>query len=126
LQLSLPRIESLGARLVVLSPQLLEKSVETSNKNEVAFDILSDVGNIVANQFGLVFTMPEKYREMGKKVGLDLLVTNGDDSGELPLTATYIIDTDGIIAYAFIDTDYTKRMEPEDIVEVLQRMIQEK
>ena len=107
---------------MAISPQLPDKSKGTADKDEVEFDVLSDVGNAVARQFGLLFTMPEKYREMGKKFGLDLAEVNGDRSYELPLTATYIIAREGTIAYAFIDTDYTRRMEPDDIVRELKKL----
>ena len=122
MQLRLSEIRSVGAHLVAVSPQLPDQSKGTAQKDEVEFDVLSDVGNNVARQFGLVFTMPEQYREMGKKIGLDLAEVNGDESYELPLTATYVIGRDGTIACAFIDTDYSKRMEPDDIVAELKRL----
>ncbi len=122
MQLTLPEIKSLGTNLVAVSPQVPEKTMATADDNCLSFPVLSDRDNRLANDFGLVFTMPEKYREMGKKFGLDLAAVNGDDSGELPLTATYIINTDGIIEHAFIDCDYTLRMEPSSIIQMLKSM----
>jgi len=85
--------------------------------------VLSDVGNKVARQFGLVFSLPERLRTLYKKFGADVAAANGDESYELPLAATYVIDVDGIIRYAFVDTDYTKRLEPEEVVKVLKKII---
>ena len=116
-------IKSLGATLVAISPQVPEKSLATAEENKVSFEVLSDVGNKVARQFGLVFSLPERLRTLYKKFGADVAAANGDESYELPLAATYVIDVDGIIRYAFVDTDYTKRLEPEEVVKVLKKII---
>jgi peroxiredoxin len=116
-------IKSLGATLVAISPQVPEKSLATAEANKVSFEVLSDVGNKVARQFGLVFTLPERLRTIYKQFGADVAAANGDDRYELPLAATYVIDGDGIIRYAFVDTDYTKRMEPEEMVKVIKKII---
>ena len=122
MQLTLPEIESLGANLVALSPQLPEKSLSTAEENKVSFEVLSDLGNKVAREFGLVFTLPESLQAFYKKFGIDVAVANGDESYELPMTATYVIDSDGTIAHAFVDTDYTKRLEPAEAVEALKKI----
>jgi len=123
LQLIVSEIKSLGATLVAISPQVPEKSLATAEENKVSFEVLSDVGNKVARQFGLVFSLPERLRTLYKKFGADVAAANGDESYELPLAATYVIDVDGIIRYAFVDTDYTKRLEPEEVVNVLKKII---
>ena len=123
MQLIVSEIKSLGATLVAISPQVPEKSLATAEENKVSFEVLSDVGNKVARQFGLVFSLPERLRTLYKKFGADVAAANGDESYELPLAATYVIDVDGIIRYAFVDTDYTKRLEPEEVVRVLKKII---
>ena len=100
-----------------------EKSLRTAEDNKVSFDVLSDVGNNVARQFGLVFTLPERLRMIYKQFGADVAAANDDERYELPLAATYVIDVDGIIRYSFVDTDYTKRLEPEEVVNVLKKII---
>lgn len=121
MQLVLPEIKSLGASLVAISPQLPEKSMSTAKKNSLTFEVLSDVGNRVAREFGLVFTLPERLRPIYQNFGVDLPSSNGDDSFELPIPATYVIDVDGTILHAFVDTDYTKRLEPAEVVEALKK-----
>jgi len=116
-------IKSLGATLVAVSPQVPEKSLATAEENKVSFEVLSDVGNKVARQFGLVFTLPERLRKIYKQFGADVAAANGDERYELPLAATYVIGVDGIIRYAFVDTDYTKRLEPEEIVKILKQSV---
>ncbi len=122
MQLVLPEIESLGAQLVTVSPNLPDKSLSTIEKNDLAFEVLSDVGNHVARNFGLVFTLSEELRPIYASFGIDIPAFNGDDTFELPIPATYVIDTDGTITYAFVDADYTKRLEPAKIVEIIKNM----
>ena len=123
MQLMISEIKSLGATLVAISPQVPEKSLATAEENKVSFEVLSDVGNKVARQFGLVFTLPEGLRTIYKQFGADVAAANGDERYELPLAATYVIGVDGIIRYAFVDTDYTKRLEPEEIVKILKQSL---
>ena len=126
MQLELDRIASLGATLLAISPQTPDSSLSTVEKNELTFEVLSDAGNNVARAFGLVFTLPEDLRPVYSSFGLDLIKANGDDTFELPLTATYVIDRDRKIRMAFVDTDYTKRAEPADVVAALEVITREK
>ncbi len=111
----LKEIQGAGAQLVVLSPEIAEKAKETAEKNKSTFATLQDINNKVARDYGLVFQLHEGivplYRDM-----LKMNEFNGNDDMELPLAATYIIDRQGTIQYAFIDADYTKRPEPSDVV----------
>ena len=66
----------------------------------------------------MAYKIPKVIAEQFKG-RLDLAKYNGDDSGELPLGATYVIDRDGIIRYAFVDADYRKRAEPSDVLAAL-------
>jgi len=119
LQEKLPEIEKAGAQLVAISPETPDHSLETAEKQGLEFQVLSDVGNKVADTFGIVFKMtPDVAEAMEKGVGLSKW--NADDSGELPLAATYVIEPDGKIAYAFLDADYRNRAEPSEVVEALQ------
>lgn len=122
LQAVLPEIENLGAKLVAISPNLPDKSLTSIEKHSLKFDVLSDIGNKTAREFGLVFTLDEEIQPIYKQFGLDIPGHNGDESWELPIPATYIIGTDRKIAYAFVDADYTKRMEPEEILVQLKKI----
>ena len=121
MQQSLPRIKALGAQLVAISPQLPDNSLTTVEKLALNFEVLSDVGNKVAKDFGLVFKLSGKLQEIYKNFGIDLQAANGDRSFELPIPATYVVGVNGIIAYAYIDADYTNRLEPEVIITELQK-----
>jgi len=122
LQQALPEMKALGAELVTISPQTPDNSLSTAEKNELTFEVLSDVGNHVARKFGLVFQVPEELRPIYASFGIDLPAHNGDDTFELPIAATYVIASDGTIVHAFVDADYTKRQDPAEILEILQTM----
>jgi len=122
LQQALPQIQAQGASLVAISPQTPDNSLSTVEKNELAFEVLSDVGNVIARQFGLVFTVPEQLRPIYESFSIDLPAHNGDDSFELPISATYIVAPSGEIVSAFVDADYTKRLDPQEIVATLEKL----
>ncbi|AOX02023.1 alkyl hydroperoxide reductase [Moorena producens PAL-8-15-08-1] len=122
LQQFLPEMQKLGATLVAISPQTPDNSLSTTEKNHLTFEVLSDVGNKIAKEFGLVFTVPEELRPVYQSFGIDLPAHNGDETFELPIAATYVINPHGIITHAFVDLDYTKRLDPEEIVSALQTL----
>ena len=122
MQLELPRIKELGATLVTVSPQTPDNSLSTAERLELEFEVLSDVGNRVARQFGIVNQLPEDLRSVYAGFGIDLPAANGDQTFELPLPATYVVDQDRKIRMAFVDVDYTKRLDPEEVIAVLAEM----
>ncbi len=121
LQEELPNIKAQGANLLALSPELPDEALSTSEKHHLQFEVLSDVGNKVAKEYGVVYKLTEGVAAIYNKK-FDLNNHNGDNSNELPLAATYIINTDGKIVYAFLDADYRKRAEPSDITAFLKKM----
>ncbi|MCZ6468973.1 MAG: peroxiredoxin-like family protein, partial [Candidatus Dadabacteria bacterium] len=94
-QKHLDEINDLGASLVAISPETPDNSLSTAEKNDLKFDVLSDVGNKTANQFGLVFKLPSELHEIYLKFGINIPKFNGDDSWEIPMPGTYVIDKDG-------------------------------
>lgn len=118
-QQALPRLASFGARLVAVSPQQPDGSLTTAERNELTFDVLSDVGNAVARRYGLVFSLAEELREAMRSVGKALPGINGDESWELPVPATFVVARDGRIALAHADVDYRNRLDSEDILAAL-------
>lgn len=119
LQQRLPDINAAGAQLVAISPQRPDKSLDQVASSQLTFEVLSDLENKLAKQCGLVFTLPESLRPIYEAWQIDIPGHNGNDSFELPIPATYVIASDGKIRYAHINMDYTKRLEPDIIIEQL-------
>jgi peroxiredoxin len=116
----LPRIAAAGASLVAISPEKPDDSLSTAEKNALSFEVLSDVGHTVGRAFGLVYEFTDELRGAYHGFGLDIPAVNGTP-GEwaLPVSATYVIDSNGTIIYAYTDVDYRDRADPEDVLKVL-------
>ena len=122
-QQKLPEIRARGAQLVAISPQRPDQSLSMAEKNALEFEVLSDAGNRVARQFGLVFPLAARLRQVYKNVGgIDLSVYNGDESWELPMPGTFVIGRDRTIQLAYVEADYTRRLEPGEILDCLQQL----
>jgi peroxiredoxin len=121
-QAILADIQALGAQLVAISPNLPDHSLNTIEKGALAFEVLSDPGNKLARACGLVFTLDARLLPLYEQLGLDIPAFNGDDSYELPMPATYVVDQNGIVRLAFTDADYSKRLEPQAVLELLRIM----
>jgi hypothetical protein len=52
-------------------------------------------------------------------VSADLPGYNGDDAWELPMPGTFVIAPDGTARLAFVDADWTRRLEPAAILDAL-------
>lgn len=121
LQEALPQFKELGASLAAISPQNSVNSRKSVRQNNLSFPILSDPHNDVAAAFGLRFEMPDYLVELYKALKNDLPAFNGDPSWTLPMPARYVVGRDGIILYAEVNPDYTRRPEPEDMLPALRR-----
>ncbi|MDO6547024.1 peroxiredoxin-like family protein [Pseudoalteromonas carrageenovora] len=116
----LAQFKTQSAQLIAISPQLPDETLSTKQKNELDFDVLSDVSNKVAEQFGLLFTLDERIQALYTQFGIDFEHYYGDKSFKLPLPATYVINQEGVITYTFLNEDYTLRAEPIDIMAALE------
>jgi peroxiredoxin len=117
--LVLPQIEQAGAALATISPQTVKQSFFMHDQHKLRFPLLSDAGNKVARQFGLTYRVPVAQEAIYRRAFVNLPFTNGDDSWELPIPATFIVDRDGTILYASANEDYTERPEPVEILDSL-------
>lgn len=115
-------INAAGATLVAITPELPDASLSTTEKNALAFEVLSDENADYARNLGIVFTLPEELRPIYSSFGIEVEQHNGEGQFDLPLAATFIIDTNGIITNAFVEADYTLRQEPSEIVEKLKSL----
>ena len=107
---------------MAISPQLPKYSRELIERRHLTFEILSDQGNKVAEQFGLRWTLPEYLREVYRGFPLPIEKFNGDDSWTLPIPARFVIDQQGVIRAAESNPDYTSRPEPGETLEALRAL----
>jgi peroxiredoxin len=114
-----PQIAEAGASLVAISPQTQKHTYMTRDMHKLRFPVLSDAGNQVARKFGLVYRLSPEMQAMYESIMTKLPGYNGDQSWELPLAATYVIQPDGKISYARVDADWRKRPEPEELLQIV-------
>jgi peroxiredoxin len=124
LEATLPEITVRGASLVAISPQTAPNSRKSQRDNKLSFPILSDVRSEIANRFGIRFALPDYLMETYKGFKNDLPSFNNDPAWVLPMPARFIIGTDGVVAYAEVNPDYTRRPDPAELLPVLDRLRQ--
>ena len=115
----LPEIVARGASVVAISPQTPPNSRKSARQNHLTFPILSDVRGEVAASFGLRFALPDYLVALYESLKNDLPAFNADPSWTLPMPARYVIGSDGVIAYAEVNPDYTRRPDPSELLPVL-------
>lgn len=123
LQDRLDDIHALGAKLVAISPQVPDGSLTEDEISKMDFMVLSDQDAKVASEYGVAWKVPaflEEHMRVGRKLDLDK-INNGNGS-VLPIPATFIVGTDGVVVWNYVNVDYRIRSEPNDIVEVLQKL----
>jgi len=113
------QIAATGASLEAISPQTPKHSYMTRDMHKLRFPVLSDPGNDVARKFGLVWRFPLELQQMYEAVMTRLPGYNGDQSWEVPMPATYIVQPNGVISYDRVDSDWRQRPEPEEILKNL-------
>jgi peroxiredoxin len=119
----MPELQALSASVLAISPQLPDNSLCTEAKNSLHFPLLSDVGNVVARGFGIVFELPNDLLALYKVSNHELAKMNGPTGGrELPIPTTFILDRMGTVWLSFVDEDYTKRLNPDTILETLRTL----
>ncbi|GEL65474.1 peroxiredoxin-like family protein [Kozakia baliensis] len=121
LEAALPSFRELGANLIAISPQTAVNSRKSVRQNALDFPILSDTHNDVAAKFGLRFALPDYLVELYQNLKNDLPGFNGDDSWTLPMPGRFVIGQDGVILYAEVNPDYTRRPEPENMLPALSK-----
>jgi peroxiredoxin len=122
LQQRLPDLATAGASLVAITPELPDHTLSTVEKNQLTFEVLSDVDNKVARHWGLFFELPQNLHAFYSNPRIDLPKTQGNNRFELPIPGTFVVDRQGRIVKAFLDSDYTQRLEPVEVVAAVQQL----
>jgi len=115
-------VRALGAQIIGITPELERYTRALHKKLNLPFDILTDLHLMVAEQFRLVFTLPDYLRDLYKSFGSTLDRFNDEPEYRLPMPARYVIDEAGIIHAADVNADYTIRAEPSETLEQLRTL----
>jgi peroxiredoxin len=102
-----------GGTLLAISPQTPDHSLTLQEKHSLQFPVLSDAGNKVARQFGIVFALDPGLKTVQEQFDVDIPTYNGDRTFELPVPATFLVSTDGKVLKSHVEADYMQRLDPE-------------
>jgi peroxiredoxin len=114
------QIKTAGASLIAISPQTEKQAYFMHDQHKLTFPLLVDAHNEVARHFGLVYRVPQEQQAIYRRTFVNLPFVDGDDSWELPIPATYGIDRNGTIFFAYANGDYTERPDPLEILSQLE------
>ncbi|MGA9543765.1 MAG: redoxin domain-containing protein [Candidatus Sulfotelmatobacter sp.] len=115
-------VRALGAQIIVLTPELERYTRALHKKLNLTYDILTDLHLKTANEYRLVFTLPDYLRDLYKSFGSTLDRFNDEPEYRLPMPARYVIDKQGIIRAADVNADYTIRTEPAETLKQLRML----
>ncbi|KIX22464.1 alkyl hydroperoxide reductase [Flavobacterium sp. 316] len=116
LQEILPQIKEKGASLIAITPETPDNSLNTIEKNNLEFEVLTDKDNKTASKFNLTYKLPKELLDIYLNFGINLEKSNNNQLGELPIAATYVVDTKGTIIFDYIKEDYKLRASTEAII----------
>ena len=119
LQESLEEFKKHNAQLIAITPQRPEKSEAQIKKDGYSFEVLSDLTSQVIKDYHLYYELTDELTDVLKKNGYDVVDHNGEGRKELPIPATFVIDSAGVVRAMHAPIDYTQRMEPKDILQAL-------
>ena len=125
LEAALGEIKARGASLVAISMQGASDSRKSQRDNKLSFPILTDQNGELAEKFGIRWSLQDYVIPIHAGFGVELPKIHGDGQWNLPMPARYVIDTDGSVAYAEVNPDYTRRPDPSDLFPVLDKLAQE-
>jgi len=109
-------VSARGAALVAITPEIERFSIELMKDANASFPVLSDIDNEYALLLNLAFYVGDEKRRYMKAAGWDIGPFQGSESWTLPIPATFVIGTDGHVRARFVDPDYRKRMDVDDLL----------
>ena len=117
-----PRLRKAGATVVAITPEVGGVALKTKTERELDFEILCDIDNGLAMDFGLMFRIPEDIQSGYEKFNVRLPLIYGNDSWMLPIPATYVIAKDHTIAQAYVNPEYRERYDPANLLDLVAKL----
>ena len=117
---AIPRLAAVGGRFIAVSSEIGGRAETTRCELAPEAAMLCDVDHGLATALGLTVVLSPDVHQSYRMHGLDLAEIYGDAGRLLPIPATYVIDADGVVRYAFIDPDFRRRADPAVVIAVVE------
>lgn len=114
-----PELDARGIAMIAVSPQKPDGSLTMQETNELTFTVLSDPGNQIAGQLGILTAPSDAARAAQNKLGLDLTKLNADGTTTLPMPTVVLVDAAGAIGWIDVHPSYTSRTEPPEVIDAV-------
>lgn len=111
----LPALRERGVALVAISPQRPDGSLTVRESNDLSYPVLSDPGNRIAAELGILAPADDGARAAQLGLGLDVAATNADGTPTLPMP-TVVVVHQGRVAWIDVHPNYATRTESADIL----------
>ena len=118
-----PDLQALGSRFVAVTPQREEEIALLRERDGLDFHVVSDTGLRLARAFGIDYEVDPALRGVYAGDAVDLAATNASGDWTLPLPACFVIARDGRLVWSHVDTDYSRRAEPADVMAVVRSLV---
>jgi peroxiredoxin len=120
---ALDRIKALGAQTIAIMPETQEFTGKFKTDSGVPFPVLTDLDNGYALSLNLAIWLGSEIQQLLSYQ--DLANFHGNDGWVLPIPATFVVGQDGVVKARFVDPDFRRRMEIEDLLAALQSAARE-
>lgn len=111
------RITALGAQTVAIMPEVQAFTKKFKSDANAPFPVLTDLDNGYSLSLNLAIWLGSKIQRLLSYQ--DMSAFHGNDSWMLPIPATFVIGRDGVVKARFVDPDFRKRMEIDDLIAAL-------
>lgn len=118
-QRALADFHKIGANVFAIAPETPKGCRQYQSAAKLDYELLSDVGNVAAEAYGLSFELPTDARQTLTGYGIDVGLFNGTNEWNVPITATFAINRKKQIVFVDCGPDYRKRADPMDVLSVL-------
>lgn len=110
-----------NVQLVAITAEIPDVSITTMEKNELEYEVLSDVHLTFAQQLGIVWKQPEHLRKVSEHLGFEWENNYKQKEMDLPIPTVILAGRDGVVREAFVEPNYQTRLEPKEILGWLEK-----
>jgi peroxiredoxin len=118
-----PQLTARDVPLIAVSPQTADGSLTTQQTKELTYTVLSDPGNQIARQLGILTAPTDATAAAQQQLGLDLMQVNADGTRGLAMPAVVIVDAGGTIRWIEVHPNYATRTEPGEVLAAVASVI---